>query len=86
MEAVSASISTAVGAFIPIIPFFFARGYPAIIASFAISTLSHFLIGAAKTVVTGLSPWKSGTEMTVVGLGEAIITYLLGLLFGTMVH
>jgi len=37
-----------------------------------ISTLSHFLIGAAKTVVTGLSPWKSGIEMTVIGLGEAI--------------
>jgi len=86
VEAISATLSTAVGAFIPIIPFFFARGYPAIIASFAISTLAHFLIGAAKTVVTGLSPWKSGTEMTLVGLGEAIITYLLGLLFRPMVQ
>jgi VIT1/CCC1 family predicted Fe2+/Mn2+ transporter/rubrerythrin len=86
VEAVSASISTAVGAFIPIIPFFFAHGYPAIIASFAISTLSHFLIGAAKTVVTGLSPWKSGMEMTLVGLGEAIITFLLGLAFGPVVQ
>jgi len=86
VEAISATISTAVGAFIPIIPFFFARGYPAIIASFAISTLAHFLIGAAKTVVTGLSPWKSGTEMTLVGLGEALITYLLGLLFGPVVQ
>jgi vacuolar iron transporter family protein len=84
-EAISASISTAVGAFIPIIPFFFARGYPAIIASFAISTLAHFLIGAAKTVVTGLSPWKSGLEMTMVGLGEAIITFLLGILFRPVV-
>ncbi len=84
-EAISASISTAVGAFIPIIPFFFARGYPAIIASFAISTLSHFLIGAAKTVVTGLSPWKSGGEMTMVGLGEALITYILGILFRPLV-
>ncbi len=86
VEAISATLSTAVGAFIPIIPFFFARGYPAIIASFAISTLSHFLIGAAKTVVTGLNPWKSGTEMTLVGLGEAIITYVLGLLFRPMVQ
>ena len=84
-EALSASLSTAVGAFIPIIPFFFARGYPAIIASFAISTLAHFSIGAAKTVVTGLSPWRSGTEMTLVGLGEAVITYLLGLLISPMV-
>ncbi len=86
VEAISATLSTAVGAFIPIIPFFFARGYPAIIASFAISTLSHFLIGAAKTVVTGLNPWKSGTEMTLIGLGEAIITYVLGLLFRPMIQ
>ena len=81
IAAVSASLSTATGAFIPIIPFFFASGYPAIIASFVISTLCHFLIGSAKTVVTGLSPWRSGFEMMVVGLGEALITYSLGLLF-----
>ena len=86
ISAVSATLSTAAGAFIPIIPFFFTRGYTAIIASFAISTLAHFAIGAAKTVVTGLSAWRSGAEMTVVGLGEAIVTYLLGLAFGPLVH
>jgi len=85
IEALSAMLSTALGAFIPIIPFFFASGYTAIIASFAISTLAHFTIGAAKTVVTGLSPWKSGAEMTIIGLGEALITYGLGLAFGSVV-
>ena len=85
MSALSATLSTAAGAFIPIVPFFFTSGYPAIISSFAISTLAHFLIGAAKTVVTGLSPWRSGIEMTVIGLGEAIITYLLGLSFGSII-
>jgi VIT1/CCC1 family predicted Fe2+/Mn2+ transporter/rubrerythrin len=85
ISALSATLSTAAGAFIPIVPFFFTSGYPAIIASFAISTLAHFLIGAAKTVVTGLSPWRGGLEMTIVGLGEAIITYLLGLSFGSLV-
>jgi vacuolar iron transporter family protein len=85
MEALSASLSTAIGAFIPIIPFFFASGYRAIVASFAISTLAHFIIGASKTIVTGLSPWKSGAEMTIIGLGEALITYGLGLAFGSVV-
>ena len=83
--AISATLSTATGAFIPILPFFFTKGYPAIILSFVISALSHFLIGAAKTVVTGLSPWRSGTEMTIIGLGEALITYGLGLLFGPVI-
>ncbi len=84
-SALSATLSTAAGAFIPIVPFFFASGYPAIIASFVISTLAHFAIGAAKTVVTGLSPWRSGAEMTIVGLGEALITYGLGLVFGPLI-
>jgi VIT1/CCC1 family predicted Fe2+/Mn2+ transporter/rubrerythrin len=83
--AASATVSTAFGAFIPIIPFFFLQGTAAIVASFSISTLAHFLIGAAKTVVTGLSPWRSGGEMTVIGLGEALITYGVGLLFGRVV-
>ncbi len=85
VAALSATLSTAIGAFIPIVPFFFTEGYAAIIASFVISTIAHFVIGAAKTVVTGLSPWQSGTEMTVIGLGEALITYALGLLFGPVV-
>jgi VIT1/CCC1 family predicted Fe2+/Mn2+ transporter/rubrerythrin len=86
IAAISATLSTAAGAFIPIIPFFFARGYGALMASFAISTLAHFLIGAAKTIVTGLNPWKSGLEMTAVGLGEALITYGLGLMFGGVIQ
>jgi VIT1/CCC1 family predicted Fe2+/Mn2+ transporter len=85
ISALSATLSTAAGAFIPIVPFFFMNGYLAIISSFVISTLSHFLIGAAKTVVTGLSPWKSGLEMTIIGLGEAFITYLLGIYFGSVI-
>jgi VIT1/CCC1 family predicted Fe2+/Mn2+ transporter/rubrerythrin len=77
--ALSATLATAVGAFIPVIPFFFATGMPAVVASFLISTLAHFAVGAAKTVITGLSPWRSGLEMTAVGIGEAAITYTLGL-------
>ena len=84
-STLSAGLSTAIGGFIPIIPFFFTHGYTAIIASFVISTLAHFLIGAAKTIVTGLSPWRGGLEMTLVGLGEALITYLLGLAFGPLI-
>lgn len=82
IEALSATLSTAAGAFIPIIPFFFTSGYPAVIASFVISTLAHFLVGASKTIVTGLNPWRSGSEMMLIGLTEAVITYGLGLFLG----
>jgi VIT1/CCC1 family predicted Fe2+/Mn2+ transporter/rubrerythrin len=83
--AISATISTALGAFIPVMPFFFLTGYAALITSFVISTLAHFVVGASKVIVTGRSWWKSGLEMTVVGLGEAIITYLIGVLISPVV-
>ena len=77
----SASVSTAIGGFIPIIPFFFTVGMPAVIASFVISTLAHFVVGASKSLVTTRSWWASGAEMTVVGVIEAAITYGLGVAF-----
>ena len=81
-SAVSATLSTAVGAFIPVIPYFFFAGHTALLWSFVISTAAHFAVGAAKVVVTGRSWFKSGAEMTVIGLGEALLTYGLGLLVG----
>ena len=77
----SASVSTAIGGFIPIIPFFFTVGMPAVIASFVISTLAHFVVGASKSLVTTRSWWASGAEMTVVGVIEAAVTYGLGVAF-----
>jgi VIT1/CCC1 family predicted Fe2+/Mn2+ transporter len=80
-STLSASVSTAIGGFIPIIPFFFTVGMPAVIASFVISTIAHFLVGASKSLVTTRSWWASGTEMTVVGVIEAAVTYGLGVAF-----
>ena len=80
-STISASISTAIGGFIPIIPFFFAVGMPAVIASFIISTIAHFIVGASKALITTRSWWASGLEMTVVGIIEAAITYGLGVAF-----
>jgi predicted membrane protein (TIGR00267 family) len=77
----SASLSTAIGGFIPIIPFFFTVGMPAVIASFVISTIAHFVVGASKSLITTRSWWASGAEMTVVGVIEAAITYGLGVAF-----
>jgi VIT1/CCC1 family predicted Fe2+/Mn2+ transporter/rubrerythrin len=81
VAAISASVSTGIGAFIPIIPFFFLQGIPAIIAAAIISLIAHFAVGAAKTLVTGRSWFKSGMEMTIVGAVEAVITYVLGSAF-----
>lgn len=80
-SAISGGVSTAVGAIIPVIPFFFLSGYAAIIVAAIISLVAHFAVGAAKTLVTIRSWWASGLEMTVVGAVEGLITYAVGLGF-----
>src|SRR5262245_47852809 len=80
-STVSATISTAIGGFIPVIPFFFTIGPPAVTASFIVSTLAHFAVGASKALVTTRPWWASGIEMTIVGILEAVVTYGVGLAF-----
>ncbi len=80
-STISAGVSTAIGGFIPIIPFFFTIGMPAVIASFIISTLAHFAVGASKALITTRPWWATGLEMTLVGVIEAAVTYGLGLAF-----
>jgi VIT1/CCC1 family predicted Fe2+/Mn2+ transporter/rubrerythrin len=82
ISAGSGALSTAVGAAIPIIPFFFMQGIEAVIAAAVISLAAHFAVGAAKSLITVRSWWSSGLEMTVVGAVEGAVTYGIGILLG----
>src|SRR5256885_3874476 len=62
-SASSAAISTAIGAFIPIIPFFFMGGIAAVVWALVISIVTHFAVGAGKSLITLRSWWASGCEM-----------------------
>ena len=77
---IAALLSTAAGAIIPVIPFFFATGEAAIVAASIVSIAAHFAVGAAKAMVTLRSWWASGLEMTVAGIVVGVITYAVGLL------
>ena len=82
--AISSAVSTAIGAFVPIIPFFFSGGITAVAASFGISLVAHFAVGALKSLITIRSWWASGLEMTWIGIIVAVVTYGLGLAFGSL--
>ena len=82
-SALSGALSTAVGAIIPVIPFFFLSGVTAIIVAAIISLIAHFAVGAAKSLITVRSWWSSGLEMTLVGAIEGAVTYGIGILLGT---
>lgn len=82
VSASSGALSTAVGAIIPVIPFFFMQGIPAVIAAAVVSLIAHFAVGAAKSLITVRSWWSSGLEMTIVGAVEGAVTYGIGILLG----
>jgi len=81
-SAISGALSTALGAIVPVVPFFFLNGYPAVICAAVVSLLAHFAVGAAKSLITVRSWWSSGLEMTLVGAIEGIVTYLIGIELG----
>ena len=82
VSATSGALSTAVGAFIPVLPFFFMAGIPAIVVAAIVSLLAHFAVGAAKSLITIRSWWSSGLEMTAIGALEGAVTYIIGIGIG----
>jgi VIT1/CCC1 family predicted Fe2+/Mn2+ transporter len=82
VSAVSGALSTAIGALIPIIPFFFMTGIPAVIVAAIVSLIAHFIVGAAKSLITIRSWWSSGFEMTWIGGLEGAVTYIIGIGLG----
>lgn len=82
----SAGLSTALGAVIPVIPFFFLSGILAVIVAFVVSLAAHFGVGAAKTLFTNRNWFWAGAEMTIIGVLEAVITFGAGHLAAVYIH
>jgi VIT1/CCC1 family predicted Fe2+/Mn2+ transporter len=83
--AVSSFIMFAVGAIIPLLPFFIFHGYISIIVSAVLSALGLFMIGAAITLFTGRNVWFSGFRQVLFGLIAAAITFGIGKLIGVAI-
>ena len=79
-DGVVTGAATAVGALIPLLPFFTMDARTAIWVSLTIAMLAHFAIGAARSVFTGRGVWASGRDMFVVGFGVAAVGYFIGML------
>jgi VIT1/CCC1 family predicted Fe2+/Mn2+ transporter len=81
--AIAAGISTGLGAMIPVIPFIFTHGALGIAISAGVSLIAHFLVGAAKSLVTLRTWWAAGLEMTLAGIIVGGATFLVGLALPT---
>ena len=67
-----------VGAFIPLVGYLFYGGMTATLVSVGISVIALFVVGALKTLFTGLSWLRSGLEMAAIGIFATVTTYWIG--------
>ncbi len=82
VAAITSFLLFAIGAIVPVLPFMFLEGTPAVAASIAASAVALMGIGAAITLMTGRNVWFSAFRMLVFGLGAAGLTFALGRLIG----
>jgi len=83
-SALVVTVATLIGHFIPIVPFMVVGRTPAIILAIALSAVTLFAVGvySAKTLV---GDWrKSGIQMVAIGLGAALLGFVIGRLFHTV--
>ena len=78
------ALSVMLGAFIPLLPFFFLATTPGLMASIFATIIALFVFGAAKTSYTTRRWFISGLEMMLVGGVAAGAGYLIGSTFQTI--
>jgi VIT1/CCC1 family predicted Fe2+/Mn2+ transporter len=83
--AITSFLLFAVGAILPVSPYFFMSGFGAIVASAGLSTAGLFFIGAAITLFTGRSVLYSGARQILFGLVAAGVTFSIGRLIGVTI-
>jgi VIT1/CCC1 family predicted Fe2+/Mn2+ transporter len=71
-------VAFAIGAMLPLIPWFFTGGTAAIVASIVLAVFGAVLIGAALARFTGRPwPWAVGRQVLIV-VGAAAVTFAIG--------
>ncbi|MBI4091210.1 VIT1/CCC1 transporter family protein, partial [candidate division WWE3 bacterium] len=82
-SAIVVGLSSFVGSLIPLSPFFAIRSVPAaLFSSLAISVIALFFVGFIKAKRTMGNPYKSGLQITLIGIASAVIGFLLGKMLG----
>ena len=83
--AITSFVLFAIGAIIPVAPFIFTSGMPAVYISIALSTIGLFILGAVITLFTGRTVLYSGFRMVIFGLLAAAVTFGIGRLIGVSI-
>lgn len=81
-SALTVGGSYLVGAAVPMLPYLLVEPTAGILLSAIATVLALFVVGAAKTVLTGRPWWRSGLESMGIGLVAAVVTYSVGRALG----
>jgi VIT1/CCC1 family predicted Fe2+/Mn2+ transporter len=79
-------LSFAIGALLPLIPWFFATGTAAVVGSIVIGAVAALLLGAVIGLFSGTSVVRTSLRQLVVAAVAAGITFGVGSLFGVSTH
>jgi VIT1/CCC1 family predicted Fe2+/Mn2+ transporter len=78
--AIVMGLSFAIGALIPMIPYFLLRGWITFYLSVALSAVTLFGVGAFKGKLAGQSRWRSGAQFFLIAVGAAALGLGIGLI------
>lgn len=83
--ATSSFVMFSIGAIVPILPYIFGMtGITAVIIATILVSAALLITGGFVGLISGSSPVSRGFRQLFIGLGAAAVTYVLGLLFGTV--
>ncbi|MBI3965555.1 MAG: VIT1/CCC1 transporter family protein [Chloroflexi bacterium] len=83
IAAATSFLLFAIGAVVPVLPYFYLGGFTAVVLSGLLSAIALFAIGAGITLFTGRDLFYSGGRQVAFGLAAATVTFAIGRLFGT---
>lgn len=85
--ALSSFACFASGAAVPLVPFLFGlTTFGTLVLATVLVAAALLVTGAVVGLLSGGPPLRRGLRQLAIGLGAALVTYLLGLLFGTALH
>jgi VIT1/CCC1 family predicted Fe2+/Mn2+ transporter len=82
-SGLTVGISYLAGAMVPVMPYLFVAPPLGIVISALATVGVLFGVGAAKTLITTRSWWRSGLESMAIGITAAAVTYGAGVLFAS---
>lgn len=83
--ALSSFVAFAIGAIIPLLPWFFGEGTAALVASIVLGLTAAAAVGVALAFFTRRSKLRTAARQVLLGSGACLLTWLIGSLLGASV-